>query len=145
MADRMTKTRVTLIAVILVVALFVIACVIGLIGFHYPHVIEDEPLKFPIKVVQIEGHDLVLEDGRRMALDDWTEDRGTISEVLAQSDFQIDVEPLVGETYAVWARQDGWICGTPWAQPIRIPIFKDTVYCNRRQPVGIARGTDAEP
>ena len=32
----------------------------------------------------------------------------------------------------VFGRTDGWICGTPWAQPIRIPVFRDTVYRNRK-------------
>ena len=40
---------------------------------------------------------------------------------------------------AISARQDGWVCGTPWAQPIVIPIFPVVVYRNRRELVALGR------
>jgi len=134
--------RVALIAVILAVALFGFAWATGVISLRYRQIIEDEPLKSPVKVVDIDGDRLILEDARTMEFENWMAAKGTIAETLSQSNFQVDLEPFRDGTYAVWARQDGWICGTGWQQPIVIPIFKVTEYRDRRQPVGRAREID---
>jgi len=128
-----------------VVALFVTAWAVGLIGFHYPYIIDDEPLHSPIKVVRIDGRHVLLQDDRTIEFENWMEGRATISEALSQSDFQIDLEPDSNGAYIVWGRQAGWICGTPWTQPIRIPLFKDTVYRNRRQCIGRAKEIEGQP
>jgi hypothetical protein len=115
-----------------VVALLVIAAVgTGLVGFHYPKVVVDEPLQNPQKVTRIDGTNIFLQDGRVIAIG--SADSLEISNRLSQSSFQIDLERTKGETAVIWARQNGWICGTSWAQPIRIPVIRDTVYKNRRQ------------
>ena len=36
----------------------------GLIGFHYPRAVENDPLLAPIRVVSVQGNSLCLEDGR---------------------------------------------------------------------------------
>lgn len=106
------------------------ASVTGIVGFRYPHVLEDEPLRDSIKVFRIEGNEIHLADSRVVVVGTAVEDelRGAV----AESELFVDVE--VDRAFAtVYARQDGWVCGTPWAQPIRIPVFRDTVYRNRRQ------------
>jgi len=51
----------------------------------------------------------------------------------------IDVEEHDNGFVEVYGRQNGWICGTPWVQPIRIPIIRDTVYKNRRELIAIGK------
>lgn len=121
---------------IAVVALFIMASVgTGLVGFHYPKVVLDEPLCNPKAVVRIDGTNIFLHDGTGIAIDSLG--ALEISNKLSQSAFEVDVEGAKGETAAIWARQNGWICGTPWAQPIRIPLIGDTVYKNRRQLIAV--------
>jgi hypothetical protein len=122
---------------ILVVAVLLIFCasMIGMVGFHYPHVIQDEPLQNPQKVLRVEGPNIFLESGAIIALDHV--DASSISNKLDQSAFRVDIEGAKGGPLAIWARQDGWICGTPWAQPIRIPLIRDTIYKNRRELIAV--------
>jgi hypothetical protein len=124
-------------ATILIVAVLLILCasMIGMVGFHYPHVIQDEPLQHPQNVLRVEGTNIVLESGAMIALDQV--DASGISNKLKQSAFQVDIEGAKGGPVGIWARQDGWICGTPWAQPIRIPLIRDTTYKNRRELIAV--------
>ena len=122
-----------IVAFILVV--IVIAFILGLVGFTYPRVVRDEPLHHPLRVVKIEGTNIVLESGRLIALEGMT--AADITNKLQQSDFHVDVEPGHGGSVAIWARQTGWICGTPWAQPIRIPLVPVTVHKNRRKLIAV--------
>jgi hypothetical protein len=96
--------------------------------------LKDEPLNNPQKVVYIEGTNVTLESGKSVGINFFRD--SDLSNVLAQSGFEIDLEPD-GKMVAVYARQDGWVCGTPWAQPIRIPLIEDTVYKNRRELVAV--------
>jgi len=108
----------------------------GIIGFRYPRVIENEPLNRPIKVTRVEGNYLFLSDSRIISIESAAEER--LTEAIAESDFYVDVEesrPLV----SIYARQDGWVCGTAWAQPIRVPLFPDTVYRNRRELIAVGQ------
>ena len=110
---------------------FFLASFMGVVGFHYPHVIQDQPLNSPIKVIRIDGNRLILQDKRVIEVEDYSNQ--DLTNQLAQSDFMIEIENGAANFVGVYARQNGWICGTPWAQPIRIPMFRDTVYRNRRE------------
>ncbi len=138
------RKRVKIIATILIVGalLVVSASMIGLIGFHYPDVVQDEPLRNPQKVVRVEGTNIHLESGAIVALDGL--DTLEISNKLKQSAFEIDIEGTNKEPVAIWARQDGWVCGTPWAQPIRIPLIRDTTYKNRRELIAVGSYQNAK-
>jgi hypothetical protein len=126
---------------IVVVLLFACAPMIGLVGFHYPRVIENEPLEDPHRVVRFEGSNLFLENGTIIALEPfWTE---PMAEQLKMASFEVDLERQNDGSCYVLARRNGWICGTPWAQPIRIPLIADTVYKNRRELIGV--GSDVVP
>jgi hypothetical protein len=125
----------------------VIVCICGLlalaavrmriIGLHYPNVVQNEPLQNPQKVLRIDGTNIFLQNGAILAID--SEDPLELSNKLVQSNFEIDIEGPKEELVAIFARQNGWICGTPWAQPICIPLIKDKVYKNRRARIAIAR------
>ena len=124
------------VTILIAVAVIVLACVSGLVGFHYPHVIQNEPLHHPVAVVRVESNRLWLEDGRVLRLDG--ADSSQISNKLSQSEFRVDIEKGADGFLGIYARQNSWVCGTPWAQPIRIPIIRDTVYENRRELIAIA-------
>ena len=119
------------------VLIFILGILSGLIGIHYPHVVENQPLESPIKVVRIDGQNLTLSDGRVIIIDEETGRNWRA--VLSESDNMIDVEEHDDGLVEVYGRQNGWICGNPWVQPIRIPIIRDTVYKNRRELIAIGK------
>jgi hypothetical protein len=108
---------------------------IGLVGFHYPQVIQNEPLRNPQVVVRLDGTNIVLKSGAVIRVEDMSTQE--ISNKLSQSAFEIDVERGKYGTVGIIARQNGWVCGTPWAQPIRIPLIRDIVYKNRRELIAV--------
>ncbi len=120
---------------------------LGVVGFHYPRVIQNEPLKNPQKVVSVHGTDIVLERGAVISIHpvtgvDTTE-ASQISNLLNQTAFEIEVEDR-GGPIAIYGRQNGWICGTPWAQPVRIPLIPDQVYKNRKRLIGLGSYVQSE-
>ena len=119
------------------ILIFILGISSGLIGIHYPHVVENQPLESPIKVVRIDGQNLTLSDGRVIIINDETGRNWRA--VLSESENMIDVEEHDNGFVEVYGRQNGWICGTPWVQPIRIPIIRDTVYKNRRELIAIGK------
>ena len=121
----------------LLLLLLVIATALGMVGFRYPYVVQDQPLNNPVKVLCVESNRLHLADSRVVEVDPHS--KQDITNQLAQSDFMIDVEDGADDEVVIYARQNGWICGTPWAQPIRIPIFRDTVYRNRRELITVGK------
>ena len=126
----------SLAAILIIAAVFILcAANFGIVGFHYPMVIQDEPLRNPQKVVRMEGTNIFLQNGAVIEIE--SSDAAEISNKLHQSAFNIDIEGTKGEPLAIFARQDGWICGTPWVQPIRIPLIRDNVYKNRRKLIAI--------
>src|SRR4051812_43856517 len=129
----------TLFITLAVATVLIVGCLMfGVIGFHYPKVIQNEPLHNPQKVVRIIGSDVVMQNGAVLRIDNM--DASEISNKLSQSTFEVELDGGPnGEPVAVWARQKGWVCGTPWAQPIVIPLIRDTVYKNRRCVVASGR------
>lgn len=121
--------------------LLVTASFTGLVGFRYPTVVEDEPLLAPSKVLFIDGDEIHLTDSRVIRIRSTSAQ--SLREAIAESDFSIDVSGC-GDLVVIYARQDGWICGTPWAQPICIPLIPETVYQNRRELLAIGELTKAE-
>jgi len=109
-----------------------------IIGFHYPQVIETQPLNNPVTVVSLKGNVVTLQDGRTIALHDFESD--DFAAVLKESNNRLDLETQSGGTEIdIYANRDGWICGTPWVCMIEIPIIPDPVYRNRRQFVGFGK------
>ena len=120
-------------AVILLLGL--LAWSTGILGFSYPEIIENQPLLNPVKVVQVVSNRFMLEDHRMVEVE--TTPGIDITNQLAESGYMIDLELNKGSLIGIYARQDGWVCGTRWAQPIRIPIFPTKVYKNRRELIAI--------
>lgn len=122
----------------IVTGLCVAAWMMGIVGVHYPVVVQDEPLHHPVKVVSVVESRLVLANGQVIAVEGT--DKARLDKQLSQSGYEVDVEEESGTGSTgitrIYARQDGWICGTPWAQPIKIRLIPQMVYRNRRQQIG---------
>ena len=107
-----------------------------IVQIHYPKVIENNPLRSPRKVESISGRNFVLEDGRtfesQMSPDD-------LKEFIRESGFQLDIEHEAGDSYAVYYKHRGWLCGTPWAGLIAIPLIPDNVPINSRKLMTFAK------
>ena len=137
--------RSLLVAILLVaiVTLFFGTDGCGLIGFHYPRAVENDPLLAPIQVVSVEGNRLCLEDGRVLQVGQLLLE-GSLKEIVEASDNRVDLEENVGPDgsprsgFLVMAKKRGWICGTPWVRPIRFRLIPDDVPVNRREEVGWA-------
>ncbi|TWU04650.1 hypothetical protein [Stieleria varia] len=105
----------------------------GVVGFHYTRVVDDEPLQNPVEVIGVVENQLYLSDLRVIKLQTGSHEQ--LLEAITQSAYQVDIqgtEPYV----TLYARTNRWVCGTPWAQPIRIPLIPETVYRNRREMIG---------
>ena len=124
-------------------AILLLICVVlglgafmGLIGFHYPRVIENQPLSNPIAISNVEGLAVSLTDGRILELESY-DYNGSENHLLAKGTM-IEIEEISDGEVVIWGNKPGWICGTPWAQPIRIPLLADDVYRNRREMLSFA-------
>ena len=116
-----------------------LAYLFGIVGFHYPRIVDDEPLQNPTEVIGVVDGQLFLSDLRAIKLH--TTSPEPLAEVLTESDYKIDIvgtEPYV----TIYSRKNGGICGTPWTQPIQIPLIPETVYRNRREMIGYGEFVD---
>jgi len=108
---------------------------IGLVGFRYPHIVQRDPLLHPCKIRDLQGTNMVLADGRVIAFQ--ATYPSELSNELSQSEFEVDVEPRGSSGAAIYVRHKTMICGTPWAQPIVIPVIRDTVYKQHREMIAL--------
>ncbi len=120
-----------------VLLFLVIASPLGIVQFHYPRGVENDPLLAPVKVRSVVGDTLVLEDGRTFEVSSFG--FKSLKEMVEGSDFRVDLE-YSSEMQDAWvfAKSRGWICGTPWQGLITIPLIADLVPINRREPIGLA-------
>lgn len=121
--------------------LFVIGMVTGIVGIFYPRIAENNPLLHPIKVVSVSGSKVVLADGRRIELQGQASGDETWASVLEKSQYMVDIEPVEGGDIAIYGSVRAFICGTPWAQPICIPLIPVDLKRYHRKCLGY--GTEA--
>ena len=123
----------------LIAGLLVTGYLVGFVGIRYPRVIENQPLLDPQPVARIDGDRIELQDGRIFqVLDDVARDEWPVSD--ADIHRLVDIEPDFGDDgFILYGNRHGWICGTPWAYPIVIPIIGDDVYRNRREMIALVR------
>jgi hypothetical protein len=107
------------------------------IGFRYPRVVENDPLLAPINVTSIEGDQWTLEDGRVLHMT-IIDDREQPQFRAGQPQLRVDLQQEGSDTI-VFVKRRSWVCGTPWACEIKIPLFPDDVSINRREPIGFAK------
>lgn len=99
------------------------------VGICYPVMVDNQPLMTPVQIVGVSGESVTLKDGRVLDLyclgGDW-------ENVLARLP-QVDLEEERPGDFTVYvSRSHPGICGTPWAQPIRIPLIPHRIDRNRR-------------
>ncbi|MBC8351417.1 MAG: hypothetical protein H8E66_05490 [Planctomycetes bacterium] len=131
-----SRLRSLLIAVVFV-AVFLATNGFGLVGLHYPHAIENDPLIAPVRVVSVQNDTLELEDGRVIVVDAISD---PLDELIKASDDHVDIEFEDGSTnVVVFAKTRSWICGTSWIRLVNIPLIPDDVPINRRETICFGR------
>lgn len=133
-------------AVIVVVSLFLVT--IGIVGLRYPRLINNNPLQAPIQVVAINGTKLDLADGRVVELESPLLTSSEIQQSLQNSQMLVDVEaadPTFPHDVTLYVKQRQFICGTPWASVIRIPLFPDNIDANRKWVLGFGNIRSPHP
>lgn len=132
----------TLLFAVAFVAVFIASNGFGIVGLRYPRAIENDPLLSPLRVASIQGNSLVLEDGRVLEVVDV---RHPLDEMIANSDYQIDLESHSEvDLVFICVKSRSWICGTPWACVINIPLIPDDVPINRREMAGYGRWAESK-
>lgn len=125
-------------AILFVVLFF--ASLFGIVQFHYPRAVENDPLLAPVKVETILGETIVLEDGRSLHIDYFGSE--PLEEVIEGSDYRVDIETeSVGEhsMTTIYVKHRSWICGTSWVAFINIPLIPDDIPINHRKNIGWAK------
>ena len=121
----------------LVHACAMVASSVGIIQFHYPIAVDNDPLLTPIRVLAVVNDTLLLEDGRRLLVD--TYDR-PLDEMIAATEYRIDIESDGTDAgLLIFGTRRGWICGTPWVGLIEIPLIADPVPINYRDTIASAK------
>jgi len=128
-----------IIVVIVVVAFGVYSYWAKLIGFTYPNVIENQPFVNSLKITKIEGDVTTLSNGCRIKTIQ-RYDNNKKSHVQVGDSVYLD--HIGDEEYMVKALVDGWVCGTPWARCVTVPLIKQDVYKNRIEVVLLGKKVD---
>jgi len=123
-------------------AIIVILAVIGIrsdfIGISYPVFVDNTDLMSPVLVTEMNHDQIKLSDGRTVEFEKFSNDDWRNKIRLSKN--RVDIEGP-GNNSEVWIYGDVLrrICGTPWAQPIRIPLVPNRIGKNQR--ILIAVGT----
>ncbi len=127
------------------------ACAIGvcavivhfLFDFHYPHGVDNDPLKSPVRVISVQRSLLLLEDGRNVLVQS---EVGRLSDLIEASGNRIDIEldDNTG-TATVFVKSELAGCGDPFIMvrmlfpPYQKPLIPDDFPLNYRRRVGSGR------
>ena len=126
-------------AALAVIYLFLVTNGFGIVGLHYPRPINNNPLQAPIHVIAINGNKLDLADGRVVELENPQLPTSEIQQLLQNSQMLVDVEataPTFPHEVMISVKQRHFICGTPWARIISVPLFPDDVDANKKGLLG---------
>lgn len=123
------------------ILLLAISILTGIVGISYPRISENQPLLHPIKVSYLDTSTLRLPDGRLIELQGSPAGGETWPSILEKNNYLVDLEPEDGGDIAIYGSVRSSICGTPWAQPIRIPLIAVDLKQYRRECLGY--GTEA--
>ncbi len=113
-----------------------------LVVFEYPVVVENEPLIHPIRLVAVETDDLVLQDGRKIRLENGPYYDGYFGFGDPGQTVYVDVETASDGLITVHGLKSSFVCGNCSRRgvlPLRIPLFARTVCWNHRSLVGTGR------
>lgn len=96
-----------------------LAYVGGVIGFRYPQPVANDPLEEPVRVTEVGEKHLVVEDGRRFAVDYPLE---SLRDVVRESDYRIDIEYSDDGHPRIFFDRERFFCGNRIGSPIHIPL-----------------------
>lgn len=126
---------------ILVAATISLGIATGLVGISYPVRVDNTSLTTPIKVERITDNKIELTDGRVITLSGVYDDHEWQSQI-AYSKNLVDIEgDPEGPDVWIYGDRKFMLCGTPWAQPIRIPIIPNRIPMNHRQLIAVGEIT----
>ena len=118
-------------------------CVVGLylslnatlgVGFYYPVPLDNNPLDHPVAVTSVSSNKLLLADGRVLTME-FLPSETDLSEMIRESGFHVDVEPVISTDAYVYVKKRTFICGTH-APRIVIPLFPNNYPAYHRQLLG---------
>lgn len=135
-----------------VLACLAICWLAGFVEFTYQNVVPNEPLLHPLKVRQLDGTNMLLENGRALALSPLhSSDRSTdeifldISNQVRRSEFEVDIDEKDGERAEIYVRWPRKFRDS--SPPFTIPIIRQTVGRKYRKPLafGTYVSTNSQP
>ena len=96
---------------------------LGIVGFRYPVMVEGNALINPVRVRAIEDGKIQLEDGRFIQFN--REETEMVKFRLEESAWMVEIGQSRTSEVEIFAGQtrNGY-CGTPFAQPICIPLVR---------------------
>jgi hypothetical protein len=97
--------------------------VLGVIGFKYPVMVEGDKLRNPVHVQAVENGIIRLDDRRVIQVDRSTTE--ILKLRLAESNGMLELKQLDKSEVEVYTgRTMNGYCGTPFSQPLCIPLIK---------------------
>lgn len=124
--------------VIGIVFILFISGPIGLIDWHYPRRVDNDPLLAPVKVLDVDGNIISLEDGRRFAVTSINAslEAPTLMEAIDASNGEVEVVTY-GADVDIFVKNKLWLCGTCRSRGlIKIPLFASEEHANGRNLIG---------
>lgn len=135
------KLRIVVYGILLAIVIVVLDGM-SVVGFTYPRAVENDPLRKPVHVTTVTSNSFTLADGRSFLV---IYDQHDFSEVITNAGVRVDLDDMGQKEFAVYTAERGWICGTPWARMITIPLIPQSVPINRRRYAGQVQLNDRKP
>lgn len=132
------KVRIVVYGTLLAIVVFFLDGM-GVVGFTFPRVMENDPLRKPVRVTAVTSNSFTLADGRSFLV---IYDQHYFSEVITNVGVRVDLDDMGQEEFMVHTAERGWICGTPWARMITIPLIPQSVPINHRRYAGLVQLKD---
>ncbi|MGC4015604.1 MAG: hypothetical protein QM755_13950 [Luteolibacter sp.] len=109
----------------------------GLIRITYPKIVNNPVLSHPIQVTAVSGDQITLVDGRVLKVESMGPE---LTKAMSESRNEVELQPSPYEPgeYQIYGRKRRFICGTPWAGLINIPIIPCKIDGNERTLIGFA-------
>ena len=119
----------------------ILGIVTGLIGISYPVRVDVTSLSSPIKVKRFTENQIELVDGRVITLSDASADHEWQDRIVYSKNL-VDLEgDSDGPDVWIYGDRKFKLCGTPWAQPLRIPIIPIRIHMNSRDLIAVGKIT----
>jgi hypothetical protein len=133
--EKSMKLRIVVYGALLAIVAFVLDGM-GVLGFTFPRAIENDPLRKPLLVTSVTSNSFTLADGRSFLV---IYDQHNFFKAITNVGVRVDLDEMGEEEFTVYTAERGWICGTPWARMITIPLIPQSVPINHRRYAGMVQ------